>query len=445
MGERTVITRRTNDRGTGSRSGKWHANQNRVYGVELGARPLNREKVEERLRLTLKPLHLKVDVPFLITIITLLIVGLVILYSASYDYSRSWNGSPYFMITRQLMWLGVGIAALLFFAFFDYHKYTPFVVLALLGTIGLLVVVLFVNQFINNAERSILGGSIRPSELAKLVIVVYTSVWLFARKERLTQLSIGLIPLSIVMGVMGGFILAQPDLSAVVTVFALGTIVFFLAGGDLKQLGFLLLIALVTGFFVFQASATASKRMEQFWSGWQNPTGVSDHVRGASESFVNGSWFGTGLGKGEAKLLDLPVAPTDLIFAVVGEEFGVFGATVLVGLFVILLWRGLTIARNAPDQLGSLLAAGLSIWLALEAFVNMAVMLNVLPFAGNALPFISFGGSSLVACMAAVGIIMNVARQGVEKESESVISAIDHLRGRNRRRGVPRSNNISSP
>jgi cell division protein FtsW len=268
------------------------------------------------------------------------------------------------------------------------------------------------------------------------VIVVYTSVWLYARQERLTTLSVGLAPLSVVLGAYGGLILAQPDLSAVVTVFFLGTVVFFLAGGDLKQLGMMLLASLVVGLLVFQASATASERIRQFVEGWKNPENVSDHVRGALESFANGKWLGTGLGKGEMKLLDLPVAPTDSIFAVIGEELGVVGAAFVVGLFVFLLWRGLKVSRRAPDQLGALLAAGLTIWLVFEAFVNMAVVLNILPFAGNALPFVSFGGSSLVVSLAAIGIIMNVARQSVDKESEREFGAVINLRGRNRRRRV---------
>jgi cell division protein FtsW len=408
----------------------------RNYSIDLGARPYIREPKRDAAAFRFRPLHLRLDIPLLIAVATILVLGLVILYSASYDYSRFWIGDPYYMITRQLIWLGIGLIGLVFFALFDYHYIRHFAFPALMFTLGLLVLVLTVNQIFNNAARSILSGSIRPSELAKLVIVVYTSVWLYARQERLTTLSVGLAPLSVVLGAYGGLILAQPDLSAVVTVFFLGTVVFFLAGGDLKQLGMMLLASLVVGLLVFQASATASERIRQFVEGWKNPENVSDHVRGALESFANGKWLGTGLGKGEMKLLDLPVAPTDSIFAVIGEELGVVGAAFVVGLFVFLLWRGLKVSRRAPDQLGALLAAGLTIWLVFEAFVNMAVVLNILPFAGNALPFVSFGGSSLVVSLAAIGIIMNVARQSVDKESEREFGAVINLRGRNRRRRV---------
>lgn len=418
------------------REGNRFTNNKRVYGIDLGARPYIRQPKTESSLFRFRPLHLRLDIPLLLNVITILVLGLIILYSASFDYARFLFGDPYYMITRQMVWLGVGLVGLVFFALFDYHLFRPIAFPALLGTIGALIVVLMVNQIFNNAARSILGGSIRPSELAKMVIVIYTSVWLYARKERLTTLSIGLVPLSIIMGVIGGLILAQPDLSAVVTVFFLGSVVFFLAGGDLKQLGGMLILALFIGTLVFQASATASDRISQFVEGWRNPENVSDHVRGALESFMNGKWFGTGLGKGEIKLLDLPVAPTDSIFAVIGEEMGVVGAIFVVALFVFLLWRGLSVAIRAPDQLGALLASGLTLWLTFEAFINMAVILNILPFAGNALPFISFGGSSLVVSLAAIGIILNVARHSVDLERESGFGAIINMRGRNRRRSI---------
>jgi cell division protein FtsW len=391
----------------------------------------------------MRSLYLRLDLPILLTVAILVIFGLLILYSASYDYSLIWAGDPYALISRQVLWLVLGIAVLVFFAFFDYHKFKIFAFPALLGTMALLALVLALNEVTNNAVRSLWEGSVRPSELAKFVIVIYVSVWLYARQERLTQLTLGLVPLSVVLGVIGGLILRQPDLSAVVTVVFLGGVIFFLAGGDLRQLGLLMAGTLLVGFGIVRVSATANQRITDYLRGWQNPELVSDHVRGALESFINGGWIGKGPGKGEAKILHLPVAPTDSIFAVVGEEFGVIGATLVVGLFVFLLWRGLLISKKAPDQLGALLIAGMCIWLSFEAFVNMAVVLNVLPFAGNALPFFSSGGSSLVSSLAAIGIILNVARQSVEKESEGEKSAPVDMRRGNRRRSVPRPDHLA--
>jgi cell division protein FtsW len=169
-------------------------------------------------------------------------------------------------------------------------------------------------------------------------------------------------------------------------------------------------------------------------------------VRRAFEAFVKGGWLGVGLGKAETKLTGLPVPPTDSIFAVVGEETGVLGALALVGLYITLLWRGLTISRRAPDQMGALLAAGLSLWIAWEAFVNMAVMVNLLPFAGNALPLISAGGSSMVVTMASIGILMNISRLSEKRKEDDgkLFHAVVSLRGRDRRRSVSGAGRASS-
>jgi cell division protein FtsW len=164
------------------------------------------------------------------------------------------------------------------------------------------------------------------------------------------------------------------------------------------------------------------------------------------EAFVRGKWFGVGIGMSEIKLTGLPYPFTDSIFAVIAEETGLAGATVLVGLYLAFLWRGLTIAQRAPDELGRLLAGGLSIWIATEAFINMAVMLNILPFAGNALPFISKGGSNLLFTFAAVGVVLNISRASVQSEEQegSTLSEVVNLRWRNGRRRVSRSRRSES-
>ncbi len=264
--------------------------------------------------------------------------------------------------------------------------------------------------------------------------------WLYAKRERLSDISFGLIPLAAILGILGGFILAQPDLSAAITIFLLGGVLFFLAGGDLRQIGILILVAILFGWLIVALHSTGSERLANFLAGLQDHRNASYHVQRSIESFVNGGWFGVGIGNAQTKMTGLPVPPTDSIFAVVGEETGIFGSTILVILYSALLWRGLTIARRAPDQLGALLAAGLSIWLAVEAFVNMAVMLNLLPFAGNALPFISAGGSNLVVSLAAVGILMNISRLSEKSKGQewSWYRAIVDLRRRDRRRRVSR-------
>jgi cell division protein FtsW len=382
--------------------------------------------------------QLKIDVPLLLVVITLVIFGLIMVYSASYDYSTSWYGNPTTIFYRQLIWLAIGCCIALVLTFMDYHYWKQLAVLAMAGTILLLLGVLFVDEVLNGASRTFYRGSIQPSELAKLVTVIYLSVWLYAKQAQLDKVSFGLIPLAAILGILGGLIVIQPDLSATVTIVVLGGLMFFLAGGDLRQIGLLLIITLVVGWIVVQVSPTGSQRITDYIAGVKDPTEGSYHVRRAYEAFVKGGWLGVGLGKAETKLTGLPVPPTDSIFAVVGEETGVMGALALVGLYVAFLWRGLTISRRAPDDLGALLAAGLSLWVAWEAFVNMAVMVNLLPFAGNALPLISAGGSNLWVTLAAIGVLMNISRLSEKRREDdgNLFNAVVNLRGRDRRRSV---------
>ncbi len=383
------------------------------------------------------------DMPLLVVVVALVVFGLTMLYSSSWDFSLGAYGDAMHMFNRQLTWLGVGTLTAIILAFFDYHHWRRLVVPVMAVTIILLITVLFMNGIRFGAKRAILGGSVQPSELAKLVSILYLSVWLYAKREHLHDISLGLIPLGVILGVVGGLIYQQPDLSAAGTVLILGGLLFFLAGGDLKQIGGLLVIAVIAAWFVSSISLTGQQRVADFLAGIRDPLQASYHVRRSFEAIVNGGWFGVGLGQSQSKLTGLPVPPTDSVFAVVVEELGWFGATGLISLYGFLVWRGLIIARRAPDMLGTLLASGLAIWIAFEALLNMAVMVGLLPFAGNALPFISAGGSNLVATCAAIGILFNISRQKGEgtmsDEEWRSYSAVANLRRWDGRRGLSRA------
>lgn len=382
------------------------------------------------------------DLPFVVTVIALVIFGLIMMFSASWDYSLLQYNSPTYMFERQLMWLGVGIVAALVLSLLDYHQWRRFIVPAMGLTIILLIAVLLMNEVRLGAKRSLFEGSYQPSELAKLVTILYLSVWLYAKRQLLHDISLGLVPLGVILGVVGGLIYRQPDLSAAATVFLMGGLLFFLAGGDLKQIIVLLLAALIASWIVVQISTTGHQRVTDFIAGLKDPTQASYHVQRSFEAIVNGGWFGVGIGRAQSKMTGLPVPPTDSIFAVIVEELGLFGALFVVGLYIILVWRGLVIARRAPDMLGTLLGTGLVLWIGIEAGVNMAVMVGLMPFAGNALPFISAGGSNLVSSLAAVGILINISRQrGMNTNTEEEwrpYRAVANLRRGNRRRRVPR-------
>lgn len=400
-------------------------------------RPLTRQT---SLKARRSSTRLGIDVPLLLIVIMLLVFGLLMVYSASWDYSLRLGYEPDFMFKRQLLWLGVGCATALWLGWMDYHRWQKLALPAMGVVIVSLVVVLLLNIVINNAARSLIGGSVRPSEAAKVVLVIYLAVWLYARREKLHDVNFGLIPLSAILGVMGGLILLQPDLSATAMIFILGGLLFFLAGGDSRQIALFLLVAIIVGAAVFQLHPTGRQRLAEYRTTLHDLTRAPDHLSRALEAIVRGRWVGVGFGRAETKLTGLPVPPTDSIFAVVAEEAGIVGAAALATLYVLLLWRGLEIARRAPDGLGKLLAASLSLWISLEALINMAVLVGLLPFAGNALPFISYGGSSLVSSLTAVGILMNIARQSaLELETkERTFDAVVDLRRRDGRRRLSR-------
>jgi cell division protein FtsW len=397
--------------------------------------------MRSQTKLTPEParIDLAIDIPFLSIVTALLVFGLLMLYSASWDVSWKAVNDVNFFFSRQLIWLVIGLIAAVFLYFMDYHRWerNRLAIIAIGITVGLLLLVLFIG------DRALLGGkSVQPSELAKIVIVIYLAVWLNAKGDKIKQIDFGIIPLALILGTVGGLIAIQTDVSAAVTVFALGMLLFYMAGGSLLQIVVLLFVSTgLGGIMVAIRKPEVYQRITDFWVGLRDINTIgSEQIAKSFTAFMDGGWFGVGLGKGIAKLVLLPVPHTDSIFAVVGEELGFVGASVLVILYGLLLWRGMRIAKTALDGLGSLLAAGLVFWIVFEAYVNIAVIIGLLPVAGNPLPFVSQGGSNLVVTLSAVGVILGVARQAEmakRKQERRSLGAVVDLRGRDRRGSVP--------
>jgi cell division protein FtsW len=367
--------------------------------------------------------------------------GLLMVYSAGPKFAMSIGQDKDYFLIRQAMWAVFGLAVAAGLSFFNYHFYRRVSVLMMVGTIIALLVAVGLADTTLGANRSIFSGSIRPSELAKLVAILYIAVWLNSKRDVLDQISLGLAPLAIILGVMGGLIFIQPDLSAAATVVILGGILFFMAGGAWRQIIITLLVVCIVGWLVVNFYPTGIRRITEYLAGLHNPLDASYHVQRSLEAIIHGGFFGVGIGRSSTKFTGLPVAPTDSIFAVIVEETGVVGAGLVILAYIVLLWRGLAIARNAPDQLGELIAGGVTVWIAIEALINMGVMVNLLPQAGNALPLISYGGSNLVVTLAAIGILMNVARSNENSKSTTggnSLGAVVDLRWRDRRRSVSR-------
>lgn len=373
--------------------------------------------------------------------IALTLFGLVMVYSAGPKVAQLGNNPDDYYLKRQLLWAVISFIAAGILSYIPYRLYIRLTVPMMFVTLLSLVAVVILADTTFNANRSLLSGSIRPSELAKLVTIIYVSVWLYSKLDVLNDMSFGLVPLMLILGLTGGLILVQPDISAAITVIVLGGILFFLADGEWRQIGLVLAFTVLIGWIVVNIYPTGMSRIMNYISGLRDPMQASYHVKRSLEAIINGGLFGVGIGHGSTKFTGLPVAHTDSIFAVIAEETGLIGSAIVIAAYLVILWRGLSIASNAPDKLGSLLASGITVWITMEALLNIAVMVNLLPHAGNALPFISYGGSNLLITLSGIGILLNISRSSGEKDSYKgggPFGAVVDLRWRDRRRRVSR-------
>lgn len=396
-------------------------------------------------RLPAKRVYLRLDLPLIIVSVALLLFGLIMVYSASADISFYISKdrsilSIYSIFLRQVLALVIALTAAPLVVLVDYHVWKKFIIPVIGVVILLLIAVLFIGENRYGARRGLFGGAYQPSELAKFVTVVYVAVWLDARKESLKDIRLGLLPLIMILAIMSGFILLQPDYSAVLTIIVIGGILFFLAGADWKEILILIFGVIVIGILIVLTTNTGRTRVFGWFQGVSDPTLAPYQVQRSLEAFYKGGIFGVGLGNGVTKGTGLPTPQSDSIFAIIGEELGLIGTILLIGLYLTILWRGLAISQRASDQLGRLLAAGMTLWIVMEAFVNMAQIVNLMPFTGNALPFISAGGSNLVVSIFAIATILNVAIRSEESKDSSndIFAKIVDLRRGDRRRRVSR-------
>jgi cell division protein FtsW len=386
--------------------------------------------------------HASFDVTLVVVVIVLMALGVVMVFSSSWYYSISMNDTTTYALIRQAGFLALGSFTAFVMSRIDYHFFKKLLYLMMIGIIGLLLAVLVFGREVLGARRALFFGSFQPSEFAKLAVIIYLSFWLSNKKEQINSITFGLLPLAVILGIFAGLIILQPDVSVALTIIVLGGVLFYMAEADIRQIVFVLIAILISGSVMILFSASGQARIHDFLLGIQDPIKSSEHIQRSLEAIVNGGLFGVGIGKGTAKVTNLPVAWTDSIFAVIAEEMGVVGAIGVVGLYVLFMWRGIKIAQKAPDLLGKLLAGGITFWITWEALINMGVMVSIFPFAGNALPLISSGGSSLLAILIGIGILINISHMSnkplIEKEGRST-GAVVNLRRRDGRRRLSRS------
>lgn len=339
----------------------------------------------------------------------ILLFGLVVNYTASYTIGHKFFGDGTYYVKRQLVWLGVGLAAGGLMFAVDYRLWRRWSVLIMAGTLVMLIGVLAFGVTRLGGERWFLaGGSVQPSELAKLTVVIYIADWLASKKDDIRDVTMGLIPFSIMIGTVCGLIVMEHSFSVALLVGLVATVMFFTAGAELVQM---LTAGSVAGLVFVALMLQAPYRVDRvraFMDPAADPTGNGYQVLQSLSAVGEGGLFGVGLGSGQQKAL-VPLAHTDNVFAVVAEELGVVGGLVMLLLFGFLALRGFRIAGGAPNRYASLLATGITTWIIAQALINVAVVTHVIPPTGVPLPFISYGGSSLVTCLAAMGLLLNIS------------------------------------
>ncbi|HVB08966.1 MAG TPA: putative lipid II flippase FtsW [Bacillota bacterium] len=350
----------------------------------------------------------------LLILAALVSIGLVMVYSASSVEATVAYHDPAYFFKRQLAGLAVGVLAMLFCMNFPYWNWRRLAPAILAITLGMLVLVLIPHVGIQvlGARRWLGYHSLRiqPSEVAKFSMVIYFADWLSRTGPRLQRPKTGLFPYLAMVGLVAGLILLEPDLGTAAAVAGTALVMLFLAGVPMSQLAVTFIACVPVLAYAILGSAYRRARFFAFLNPQADILGSGYHIMQALYALGSGGLFGLGLGMSRQKYFYLPERHTDFIFAILGEELGLIGGLLLLGLFLLLIWRGFRIAVAAPDTFSSLLAAGVTTIVAVQVVVNVGVVTSVLPITGITLPFISFGSSSLVFMLAGMGILCNVSR-----------------------------------
>ena len=346
----------------------------------------------------------------------LVTIGLMAVYSATFDWSIQEFGSPYTRVMHQVRSVGLGLVMLVAMTFIPYDWWRRAAVAVIAVTLLLLILVLIIGDNVHGARRTFLNASIQPSEVAKLGTVIYVAAWLSSKGEQVRDVTYGLIPFAVSIGVVAFLIVLQPDVSVAILIVVTAVAMLFFAGADLLQLGAGAMIGGGAFYLLVNKLPHAKERISGFWLIWRDPKLVNHHLKQALIALGCGGLFGVGLGQGQQKLGYLPAPHTDSILAVLGEETGFVGCLLVLALFALFAYRGFRIALSTTDSFAALLACGLTCWVVFQAAINVGVIAGLLPFTGSALPFLSYGGSSMVMTLSGVGLLLSISRSRRAKQ-----------------------------
>jgi cell division protein FtsW len=356
------------------------------------------------------------DRSFVTAIFTLLCFGLVLLFSASSVVSYARYGNTYYYFTHQLIAVGIGLVAFFIASKINYRVWKRYAFFFLIFSIVLLTLVFIpgIGADYGTAKSwiNVFGYSFQPAELVKLSFLIYLATWLEAKKGDLGSFSGGIVPFLSILGIISVLMLAQPDLGTLFIIAFTSMLVFFVGGGKVRHI---FLVVVFAGLLLFVMLNIKSSYQSDRFKCLKDPSySAQDKCYQINQSLIavgSGGWFGRGLGQSRQKFMYLPEVWGDSIFPIAAEEIGFVFSSLLILLFLFIFYRGLIIARAAPDLYGRTLATGIIVWLAVQTFLNIGGMINLIPMTGVPLPFVSAGGSAILSALIAMGILTNISKQ----------------------------------
>ena len=349
---------------------------------------------------------------FLATL-ALICASVVMVYSASALVALERFQQPYLFVTRQLIWAAAGIAVLSIVMRIDYRTYrNDKLIWLLVGGVALMLVAVLFSRPINGTRRwfGIGGFGVQPSELAKVAAILFTAMILERRRHRINELGYSLLPIALIVGGIVALILLEPDFGTSVSLMAVIAVMVFVAGISYRYLIGAVLLALPALYVILMQADYRRRRLLIFMDPWSDPLGDGFQIIQSLIAVGTGGVFGKGLMNGVQKLFYLPEPHTDFIYAVISEETGMIGASLVLLCFCVIAWRGMRAAMKAPDGFGAFLALGITLMLVLQALVNISVVLGLMPTKGIPLPLVSNGGSSMLINLLGVGVLLNISQ-----------------------------------
>lgn len=356
---------------------------------------------------------LKSDKWLFIATLALVCTSVVMVYSASAVVLGERGENPYLFLLKQGTWALIGLAFVQLIMRIDYRTYRqPVVIWTVLGVVAVALVVVLFGREVKGATRWLNVGplGIQPSELAKIAVIMFVAALLERRMERIDEPSYALLPIGVVLGTIVGLILTQPDLGTAFSIVVIAAVMIFAAGISYRYIAAIALMGVPSLVFLIYTEEYRIRRIQAYLDPWSDPTDTGYQVIQSMISVSIGGVFGRGLMDGLQKLFYLPEPHNDFIYAVISEELGLVGASIVLACFCIIAWRGMRTALRAPDRFGTFLAIGLTTMVAFQALFNISVVLGLLPTKGIPLPFVSYGGSSLLINLIGIGILLNVSQ-----------------------------------